>query len=617
MGTALTKVGIWTIIYNFDMVELSKEIITLKRLKTELEELCDNIPTNDSLNIQCRRIREILKDDFEEIMSKEDYLENKIGKEREKRSINFLGKFEKWMKGTLDYEDGLYYDRQLEILKGNEENIKHNADKQITIIKSIFEATNKSFYEAENTLKELRLQKSGNTAAMQIINLLLLKEKISRKQKLLEDVAITPDALTIKEVIRPKTLLKQLKAINEIKGNTTKFAFPIHEEYIAQFYKMAEIKIEKHDSNALIILEIPLVDSEEKIIYRVSPIPQKRHNKIVIPNNQHSFLAIGKRHYSSYSAEEIDKCFKKNATYICPEKLAKLIEPETTCEIQKFSHRLDGDKCTWTEIDFKEELFIKLLEKNDWMYVVRNTTPIQIKCSNNTDLGFLNASGIIKIDDLCDASTNKTRLKTKGQKGQTRLKVEMFKLNMTYDNILPEKIKIRTNEIDIQEHERLRLIQHEISTIPKITLNDIEEHPKNDLADEILNKGSEIWGNIRDKIKNLVSETRYIYLSIVTCIIISIIFITIRFINNIKQLCKHKEKKGNQRTKLDTKDIIHMTEIICPTNEAQIEVNTEISGKENKSKENDIYESIYEIPLPEWEKQIQDRSDFHNSLVNK
>jgi hypothetical protein len=83
---------------------------------------------------------------------------------KKKRAINFLGKIQKFIYGTLDHDDELYYDEQLKNLRINQETLKINIEKQFTLVRSVYEVVNGTYVDVKNNL--LILQEQLNNASI-------------------------------------------------------------------------------------------------------------------------------------------------------------------------------------------------------------------------------------------------------------------------------------------------------------------------------------------------------------------------------------------------------------------------------------------------------------------
>jgi Domain of unknown function (DUF4806) len=146
----------WTV-NNILLKFMTYEVLTKytwKGMSTANHELKD-----PNFNKQCQTAINSIIVEMKQIESEENYLEKTLEKgKRKRRALDFIGKINKFISGTLDHDDEEYHDEQIKSLFENEKHIQHNAEKQTTIIKQLFKVSNSTMLNTEQNLNMVKEQ---------------------------------------------------------------------------------------------------------------------------------------------------------------------------------------------------------------------------------------------------------------------------------------------------------------------------------------------------------------------------------------------------------------------------------------------------------------------------
>lgn len=131
MGSAKVSYDSIEVVIKIDINELAYQYKKLTNTNLDLETFCKNEVVIKSFN-SCKNIAAITKLKLEKI---EISLNNLIGKKRQKRAINEIGRVVKILFGNLDDEDARRYERNFKIINKNEKNFQNITRENFGIIK--------------------------------------------------------------------------------------------------------------------------------------------------------------------------------------------------------------------------------------------------------------------------------------------------------------------------------------------------------------------------------------------------------------------------------------------------------------------------------------------------
>jgi len=160
----------------------------------------------------------------------------------------------------------------------------------------------------------------------------------------------------------------------------------------------------------MFIIEIPIIDSYEFILYKTIPLPIQLQNNtytVIAPNADYIAVDKSRLYYVELSTLQISKCKKTINQLIC-EHEQQIFHADGSCEISVF-RRPDvlPDSCIVKYVSFNVNIWHRLEGTNSWLFVT-NVENIIIKCKNMSESLEIrvNGPGILKLDTHCEANTD-------------------------------------------------------------------------------------------------------------------------------------------------------------------------------------------------------------------
>ncbi|XP_053989935.1 uncharacterized protein LOC128882368 [Hylaeus volcanicus] len=271
-------------------------------------------------------------------------------------------------------------------------------------------------------------------------------------------------------------------------NQSTPYEFPLSltELHSEEFYKIITINTVYSNGRIVISVEIPLLDKTPFNLYHLHPCPSFlpiSHNvstaMVVVP--QTPFLAINRIHQEYFLPTEnfMQGCKTHPDKYVCQLTLSLYnLEEAPICEtnILTQTQTIEWKKCNVRSLKSTRTITNHLSTPNMWLYSVRETTPVKIKC-NHRAAGYelILGSGILRLKKNCQAQIDNLRLiasETTTLRMNSTFK-PLLTLNITQliPQITPHHVKIIS---DYQLHNIPIGMLHDKANEKSIALTEIE-----------------------------------------------------------------------------------------------------------------------------------------------
>lgn len=204
---------------------------------------------------------------------------------REKRAINFVGKFLHWAFGIMDADTAEEYDEKINDLQENAKELLKIDTHSLLFIKENIIANNKSFVELANytnsIFKSIDILTKQNAKQHNTDSLLLLLDKItelwlSEHNHISKQIKNHLDGAIygkISQLVSIKQFTKDLTKIEQLLPENQRLPINIHKENALNIFKYAITKASLYGNKLLIEINIPKIDRELYIVYEIIPIP--------------------------------------------------------------------------------------------------------------------------------------------------------------------------------------------------------------------------------------------------------------------------------------------------------------------------------------------------------
>lgn len=481
--------------------------------------------------------------------------------------INIVGEISKELFGTLSQTDATIYLERFKHLysmgAGRDTIIK----KHTTLIQSIFnlvhETTNQSSSRdkhlqtqitALNTTINAMIKHTDNSVLAVMLKFkfqdlisfitLLLMSFQNKQRNFLQALAIGTRNANSPIIIPPQVLMEELDQIRTIlSGKSVDLPFQLNRDTLPLFYHIASPQARIIDNQLIIMLTIPLIDTKEYHLYKVTSFPNHLYDnfyQFIIPNNEYIAIDEYREKFISFTNQELTNCHNvrpndQHSLLTCmglsPRMDIKVDRDD--CEITLLTKDTVSENCNLRVSNITSELWLKLRKPNSWIYVFPNKQIIYIGCLNHQVIEqVLEGTGIISIHEDCNIKTDKIFIQAyKIYQKEILMEVIPYghlhvDINNTitqFTNLTKAKIKAITTPsvITFGQNDKLKEVSSNLNELIK-------------LEDEIINKYSPY--ELREGI-TFMSYTARITIAIVIVILARLIY---------KKYKKQQKKKRRQ-----------------------------------------------------------------------
>lgn len=361
-------------------------------------------------------------------------------KQRFKRGVfDFVGQVAKILFGTLDSSDANYYNEQIDLTYNNSKQLTNLYKKQISIIQATignfsntFASNNIKFKEIDFNLETLNKQilKGSKTVTEVQLNTMVNSYLLECSEMSLEyelELEILTDAILLArrglihpKILTPKELFNNLKETRYAISDK-QLPVPLEPDQFTNLIDVSEISIFYKNHRLIYIIEIPLIEQKNFILYHAIPLPIKQSEREIYAfiNPIHTYLGLrsDKQLYTHLTEHDISKCKKINSIMICKQTdLLYQVSTIHNCESELLkSARLESilKECDVRIMRIHNTVWYQLKTTNSWLYTAPRNETLHILCKDNKPRQTqLFSTGLIKLSADCDAISDNALLRS-------------------------------------------------------------------------------------------------------------------------------------------------------------------------------------------------------------
>lgn len=424
------------------------------------------------------------------------YEEIMAGTDRQKRGlINGLGTIWKSITGNLDSTDGQYFNDCINKIERDERQLGNLLKQQISVTTSVIknfnntiqklqideETFNKDIENIQTTLLNIGDDLSYYESRIQLLDLC---ESIMESYTFIKDEldnilnSITFARLKIihATVIKPLDLLNSLKEISHSLKNT-ELPFPIEFSSISNYLDVIELKAFQLDNRIVFVLNIPLLEPENYLLYRIYPIPliDNRTTLLHILSTSTKFIARDDDSISYLQIHDLENCRSTSNFIICPNHLPHPIDHEAICEAQLLKPATSIPKNCQPLVISATGYQVKEIQANTWLVLLSEITPITIRCQEDEPITrMVHVTSIIQFQSKCTAYIGNTKVHFRSQPLNAKVSVNYKQhpvvipfnccVNFNKNLEIPKLEPLRLNKLDVED---LNIASHQLDQYSK------------------------------------------------------------------------------------------------------------------------------------------------------
>jgi hypothetical protein len=503
------KTGTYRVMMMLNLTTIIDEYYYLNQSLKEFGNICNS---TDVTIASCKKLNLLLEQHHYAIDKKikliEDlqfYLTNNHENQaqRSRRTlIGGLGQLFKGLFGTLDEEDGKYYDEELQKIHENENNLLMLQNSQTAIVKSVLTAANKmtnntqilneKLKKLSETLKVINTAREKSTLAMEVetllIEILILFIDIKDKTDKIIQILLEPSHSLTAYVLPPEQFLNTLEKIKQTLKPDYDLVMPLKQENILHLYKTTTISLTIVQQHVFIQISIPIGLKKHFELVKLTPVPRLNINgqfasTAFIPN----LIAVGNDNYFKIDSQFLTTCISLKSAKLCKTSNTFYKIRKDTCIGQillKTNH--NETLCQESALKESNELWVKLLEPNKWMFAFKNKTLVNIICGSKiSNQVYLENSGFLEIEKDCFIETENAKLYSTPDLGNITTRTQFFQINLASRN-LSKKLPEPNVFLDLFDEGLLKQDVFESTDIPTIHLKTLRKHTQISLGINII-----------------------------------------------------------------------------------------------------------------------------------
>ncbi|XP_048515933.1 uncharacterized protein LOC125502163 [Athalia rosae] len=500
---------------------------------------------------------------------------------------SLVGTIHKTLYGTLNEEDGEYYNSQIDRLFNDTNHLALLLANQTHIVQSTLGAHERKIDNIEkhtseldgqtiflfNTSHTLKTRLEQNSAILSFAEHVITLEEMTNEYELdlnylVDAISFAQNGIIHPRILTPKQLITSLQHIQSLEP-LLRFPVPLRNIYAVELIKLCQLEIAYNEPNLIYVLSIPLLNDETFNLFHLIPIPAKQNfdksnNKFahITPSNDYIAVASNRNSYFHLSETDFSQCKKSSNSYIYKQNHPLYhTNNHGSCEIELFLNNPPKtlETCDIRIDSFDGSFWSKLRAPNTWLYSVSKPETMHISCPDvEATRTTLTGSGILRLDNKCSGYSEAITLIASNDRTSTTFKyyVPEFALNLTeiYQNL---NANHTVNLSSIPMFHKYK---------PTVNIDDLNS---NGLAlSDIIKQATEISTHHRDKQETTSLKTALTYAGVAISAI-GILYLIYRFsafskILTIFKLCSCNGKKRHTRSKHATYDKPISLEIIRP-----------------------------------------------------
>lgn len=408
----------WKLIVYYDMNPYWQGVELFHKYLKHLDQLC----TKTNMTSHCDVVLLQLYHGYTELEYYNSILlrqQQISARSRRRRGlINGIGYIAHELFGVLDDRFAEQYQRDIELVRANENNLALLWKNQTTIVeaeynlltrmKESMDKQHKMFHHYLNSLEkennviraEVQVISNNNEFALgSIIANNIIDSLKNILNSLLDSITNTYNGQSNIHLLKPEQFRKELNIIsNQISRDLSLPIFNIQTD-LANIYRLLKMRVRMTKQYFIFEIKIPLISRESYETYKILPVP-RQFNKLMItmvPIADYVSINIRKDSYIPLTEEELQKCIQYDTdTKLCPLKgpVFQLQSYDALClktEKQAYQNRIRA--C--------EPTFYKLSKLNTYLYFCCDECTITIICENQVTPERLSKVGVLSLGNSC------------------------------------------------------------------------------------------------------------------------------------------------------------------------------------------------------------------------
>lgn len=341
---------------------------------------------------------------------------NSLSRTRFRRAlIDGLGTIIHSITGNLDQNDALRYNKAIDTLQKNQNEITRHVNQAVSLNKLFLENFNSTISSVVQNQDKLSLKiseiiRNTNMSEQKFIDYI----KLDSSYKLLE--------INIQTILCTLTNLETAISLSEKNiayrnlitfSNIEYFIQELRKHYDPDqlitfdvkgsrlFYKFLDVGSYFSDNKLVFVVRVPIYYKDIYTYYQLFPLPTS-NDTILIPNQSHLVMNENAYQYLDTPCNKIENFYYCKNTILLRDS-----KRDPDCIYTLITSQELSSQCQYQRITIAQEIFEKINDEY-YIYVSLNTTKLRIQCAQEE---YLQVKGIylLKLPENCSASNGKLK----------------------------------------------------------------------------------------------------------------------------------------------------------------------------------------------------------------
>lgn len=492
----------WNIITYFDVAMFQKEVVTVKTSISNISDLCNEVKTETTASGCSNLALSMISSLQNEIKTLElpKLAKTRKAKRNTMRNLFFAGVFLEsvnfayntfFSNDNSDYKNhvkelievnqnkNVIFDKQTLILQSAIASQLNESGKVLQYIQQLKNNTydlKKQLYDIRNELyKDVQLFKFNNALQEKLFSLAHIVDNLVKINDIVLDFLMSPQQKTANlfKIIPTVELISQLKNIEE-QLQQYNLSLPIHfnNQTIHKLYKLSTIEASLIDEKIIISMSVPVIRSTIFQLYKVHILPHKLSStdslySFLIPKNEYIATDPNWEEFVYLSEKQVTNCKSDSSiSLICESQNPILLSSHAdSCEMNILKKHEISKHCETRVSKINHELWVKLEERDSWLYTSPAESDIFGRCLNSTDIQYkIMDSGILRLKNGCTIQSKTAIIHS----------TQIFDTNLRNTSILNFSFSAPSFEIKFPEINQLELENINI-TLPRMITTENKE----------------------------------------------------------------------------------------------------------------------------------------------
>ncbi|CAG9128513.1 unnamed protein product [Plutella xylostella] len=349
---------------------------------------------------------------------------------RRRGIVNGVGYLANKLFGVLDQEFAEKYERDINILKHNQDHLALLWKNQTSIIEAEYnllkrteigmnkqqKLINQHFIALEKEISQINQKQTGAYALVQFTLEALTATNMINSIKQIQNTLL--DMVTDiyqghfnYHILTPEQFRKELNLISSEISKDLSLPIKDIQNHLNNLYQLLGVRTRMSEQCLIFEVTIPLVSRDSFEIFNVIPIPELWNDRMVIvkPRSDYVALSLRKNAYVLMTEAEVQSCTHQDeeVSYCRTNKpVFHMKRDEDLCQAEE-----DSNKCLLQTSKCKDQ-WINIHQSNNYIYFCCEACRVRIICEDQVSSQSLTGVGILTIGHGCLVRTNQFSLQS-------------------------------------------------------------------------------------------------------------------------------------------------------------------------------------------------------------